>query len=110
MPNEPIERIAIVGFGEAGGILGHDLAARGLAVSTYDILLDSRQARDAMLAKARGSNVRAAEDLAGAMRDAQLVISAVTASSAFGIAANAAHLLASGQIFLDVNSVSPATK
>src|ERR1700693_61752 len=108
MPNEPIERIAIVGFGEAGGILGQDLATRGLAISTYDILLDSGAARDAMLAKARGSKVRAAEDLADAARGAQLVISAVTASSALGVAANAARLLASGQTLIDLNSVSPA--
>jgi 3-hydroxyisobutyrate dehydrogenase-like beta-hydroxyacid dehydrogenase len=110
MLNESIERIAIVGFGEAGGILGHELAARGLAISTYDILFDSRDAGDATLAKARGSRVRAAEDLADATRDAHLVISAVTASSALDVAANAARLLASGQTFLDINSVSPATK
>ena len=107
---EPIHRIAIIGFGEAGGILGHDLAARGLEISTYDILFDSRAARDAMLAKARGSKVRAAENLADAARDAQLVISAVTASSALGVAIDAARLLAAGQTFLDINSVSPGTK
>ena len=53
MPNEPIERIAIFGFGEAGGILGQDLAARGLAISTYDILLDQwiEDTAQAMLAR-----------------------------------------------------------
>jgi 3-hydroxyisobutyrate dehydrogenase-like beta-hydroxyacid dehydrogenase len=110
MPNEPIQRIAIVGFGEAGGILGQDLAARGLEISTYDILFDSREARDAMLAKARGSKVRAGENMSDAARGAQLVISAVTASSALGVAAGAARLLAAGQTFLDINSVSPGTK
>jgi len=110
MSREPIHRIAIIGFGEAGGILGHDLAARGLEISTYDILFDSRDARDAMLAKARGSKVRAAENFADAARDAQLVISAVTASSALGVAKDAARLLAAGQTFLDINSVSPGTK
>jgi len=108
--NEPIQRIAIIGFGEAGGILGHDLAARGLLVSTYDVLLDSPAARDAMLAKARGANVRAGIDHADAMRGAQLIISAVTASSALEVAADAAGQLAAGQTFLDINSVSPRTK
>jgi 3-hydroxyisobutyrate dehydrogenase-like beta-hydroxyacid dehydrogenase len=110
MATEPIKRIAIVGFGEAGGILGHDLAADGLEVSTYDILLDSRDARETMLAKARGSNVRAAGNLADLARSAQLVISAVTASSALAVATSAAGLLAGGQTFLDLNSVSPSTK
>ena len=110
MSNEPIARIALIGFGEAGGIVGHDLAARGLDVSTYDILFDALASRDAMLAKARRSKVRAAENLADATGDAQLVISAVTASSALGVAVDAAQLLGRGQIFLDINSVSPATK
>jgi len=108
--HEPIQRVALIGFGEAGGILGHDLAARGLAVATYDILFDSRDSRDAMLAKARRSNVRVAEDLADAARDAQLIISAVTASSALDVATDAARRLAAGQTFLDINSVSPRTK
>jgi 3-hydroxyisobutyrate dehydrogenase-like beta-hydroxyacid dehydrogenase len=110
MSNPSIERVALIGFGEAGGILGHDLAARGLEVSTYDILFGSRDARDAMLAKARASKVRAGEDLADAARGAQLVISAVTASSALGVATDAAGTLAAGQTFLDINSVSPGTK
>jgi 3-hydroxyisobutyrate dehydrogenase-like beta-hydroxyacid dehydrogenase len=110
MSNEPITRIALIGFGEAGGILGHDLAARGLEVSTYDILFDAPASREAMLLKARGSTVRAAENFADATRDAQLVISAVTASSALGVAVDLAQLLGTGQVFLDINSVSPATK
>jgi 3-hydroxyisobutyrate dehydrogenase-like beta-hydroxyacid dehydrogenase len=110
MSNEPIARIALIGFGEAGGILGHDLAARGLDVSTYDILFDAPASREALLAKARSSKVRAAENLAGAARDAQLVISAVTAASALSVAVDAARLLGPGQAFLDINSISPATK
>jgi 3-hydroxyisobutyrate dehydrogenase-like beta-hydroxyacid dehydrogenase len=110
MSNEPITRIAIIGFGEAGRILGHDLAARGLEVSSYDILLDAPAWREAMLAKARSSNVRPAENLADAVRDAHLVISAVTASSALGVAADLAPPLRAGVAFLDINSVSPATK
>ena len=36
-----LRRIAMVGFGEAGSILGAELAASGREVVTYDILLDS---------------------------------------------------------------------
>jgi 3-hydroxyisobutyrate dehydrogenase-like beta-hydroxyacid dehydrogenase len=110
MSNELMARIALIGFGEAGGILGHDFAARGLDVSAHDILFAAPASREAMHAKARSSTVRAAENLADAARDAQLVISAVTASSALGVAVDAAQLLRAGQVFLDVNSVSPATK
>jgi 3-hydroxyisobutyrate dehydrogenase-like beta-hydroxyacid dehydrogenase len=110
MAREPIQRIAIIGFGEAGGILGNELAARGLDVSTFDVLLHSKEAREAMLAKARVSKVRAAEGLSDCVRDAQLVISAVTASSALDVAKDASRLLRAGQTFLDINSVSPGTK
>jgi 3-hydroxyisobutyrate dehydrogenase-like beta-hydroxyacid dehydrogenase len=110
MPSEPIQSIAIVGFGEAGGIIGNDLAARGLSVSTFDILFHSTSARKAMLAKARESKVRATESLSDCVRDAQLVISAVTASAALDVAKEASRTLRKRQFFLDINSVSPGTK
>src|SRR5690606_34732295 len=47
---------------------------------------------------------------AAAVQDADLVISAVTASSAAQAAVDAAQCLHAGQYFLDINSVSPATK
>ena len=33
-----LQRIAVVGFGEAGGILAEDLVRAGLTVTAYDIL------------------------------------------------------------------------
>ncbi|HTW23371.1 MAG TPA: DUF1932 domain-containing protein [Candidatus Baltobacteraceae bacterium] len=110
MSSGPFQRIALVGFGEAGGILGHDLAKQGIGVAFFDILLRSKKGRAAMLAKAAASGARAKETLRDAVRDAELVISAVTASSAPSVARDAAKLLAAGQFFLDINSVSPATK
>jgi 3-hydroxyisobutyrate dehydrogenase-like beta-hydroxyacid dehydrogenase len=110
MAHEPFRRIALVGFGEAGGILGRDLAQQGIEVSFFDILLRSKKARPAMLAKAAAGGVRVKETLRECLRDADLVISAVTASSAASVAKEAAPLLRSGQIFLDINSVSPETK
>jgi 3-hydroxyisobutyrate dehydrogenase-like beta-hydroxyacid dehydrogenase len=110
MASEPIQRVAIIGFGEAGGIVGNDLAARGLDVSTFDILLHSKESCDAMLAKVRESKVRTAESLKDCVREAELVISAVTASSALDVAKEASNLLRAGQYFLDINSVSPGTK
>jgi 3-hydroxyisobutyrate dehydrogenase-like beta-hydroxyacid dehydrogenase len=110
MPPQPIRRIAIVGFGEAGGIIGNDLAARGVEVAMFDILLDANESREAMLAKARESKVQAKDSLADCLRDAELVISAVTASSSLDVARDAAKTMRPGQIFMDINSVSPGTK
>lgn len=110
MNENPIRQIALIGFGEAGGIFGRDFAAAGLGVSTFDILLDAEASRPVIVEKAKSANVRALDTLELALDGADLVISAVTASSAADVAQNAAPLLQAGQIYLDINSVSPETK
>lgn len=104
------QRIAVIGFGEAGGILGAELVAAGCEVTTYDILFAAPQFREAMRAKAERARVRAADTLAEAAKDAQLVISAVTATSSGDVASLAGKSMRSGQVFLDINSCSPAKK
>jgi len=105
-----IDRVAIIGFGEAGGIFAKDLAKQGVNVSVFDILFNSRRRRQAMLKKARACGVTAARDLKDCLHKAELVISAVTASSALDVAKEAGPILNGDQLFLDVNSVSPKTK
>ena len=60
--------------------------------------------------KRKAAKVHACDNLSEAIRDADLVISAVTCSAAVEVAGNVAPLLRGGQIYLDINSVSPATK
>jgi len=107
---QSLRRIALVGFGEVGTIFGQDLARQGLEVSTYDILLDEAATRPALLERARAAAVTPSDTLADAVRDADLVVSAVTASASRDVARDAAAWLRPGQRFLDVNSVSPDTK
>jgi 3-hydroxyisobutyrate dehydrogenase-like beta-hydroxyacid dehydrogenase len=103
-------RIAMVGFGEAGSILGEDLAASGREVVTYDILFDTAATRGPLVDKAHRLRVQTADSLDDAVANADLVISAVTAASSVAVARGAARVVRAGQIFLDLNSVSPATK
>jgi len=110
MTAHAIRQIAIVGFGEVGGIFGNDLAKQGIEVSVFDILFNSPGHLQQMLAKAADCGVTAAENLRDCLLEADLVISAVTASSAIEVATEAAPMLRSGQIFLDLNSISPETK
>jgi 3-hydroxyisobutyrate dehydrogenase-like beta-hydroxyacid dehydrogenase len=111
MPGLPADAtICFLGFGEAGGILGADLARQGLSVCAYDILVDAPGSREAMLAKLRDAGVAAAMSLPQAVTGAYLVVSAVTASAAAGVAQAAAARLRPGQFFLDINSVSPEAK
>ncbi len=102
-------KIALIGYGEVGAILAEDLRAQGLAVSAYDLKLASA-AGDAMRAHAAVQGVVLAADHAGAVRGAELVISAVTASQAVAVAQACAAGLAAGAFFLDFNSASPGAK
>lgn len=102
MASASITRIALVGFGEVGGIFGPDFAKQGIGVSVYDILFHSPESRDC--------GVRACESLAECVHNAELVISAVTAASSLDVARYASKFLCAGQFFMDVNSVSPGTK
>ncbi len=105
-----IDCVAIIGFGEAGCIFAKDLAAQGLHVSVFDLLFNSRRRRQAMLKKAQTCGVTAARSLRDCLHKAELVISAVTASSALDVAKEAGPNLREGQTFVDINSVSPETK
>jgi len=110
MAGKPIERIALIGFGEAGGILGADLAKAGVRVTMFDVLLRGEPSRAAMLAKAKSANVGACESLAEAAQDVDVMISSVTCSSAADVARESSAALRPDQIHLDINSVSPDSK
>ena len=103
--------IAIIGFGEVGQTFARGLLANGASrIVAYDILFDDPTRREAHQAKAVAAGVVPAASAAAASREARVVISAVTADQAEGVATQATAYLARDQIFFDVNSASPATK
>jgi len=105
-----LSKIALIGFGEAGFLLGLGLVESGVAVAAYDIKIHDADQRPALEARAQQAGVTLHASLQAAAQDADLLISAVTASSAATAAIEAAACLTPGQYFLDINSVSPATK
>lgn len=105
------ERIAFIGFGEAGQTISRGLVAERAkpALRTYDILFG--QPAGAPLEKAaRDLGVAVARDHADAVREADLVMLTVTASSSLEAARSCLPGLRQGQLFLDMNSVSPRRK
>jgi 3-hydroxyisobutyrate dehydrogenase-like beta-hydroxyacid dehydrogenase len=101
-------RVTLIGFGEVGQTLAADLLAAGAEVTTYDILFvkpDSAPSR--ALAKIP---VRAAKNAIDAVKDAELVIAAVTAASDLDAAQSVVPGLPRGAFYMDVNSVSPGMK
>jgi len=103
--------IAFIGYGEVGQLFARQLAAKpGVRIGVYDILFGDPETGPLLREQAREAGVHAASDLGNLCREADIVISAVTADSAVAVASQAAPHLHSSQIYIDLNSVSPATK
>jgi len=100
-------RLAFIGYGEVGQTFARQFLARGdVAVLAYDILFDA----GALTERARQAGVIAARNAAEAARDADVVISAVTADAVLNVARDAETYLKPRQFFFDINSASPNTK
>jgi 3-hydroxyisobutyrate dehydrogenase-like beta-hydroxyacid dehydrogenase len=105
------EKIAFIGFGEAGQTISRGLRAEVAAdIRAYDILFDDPANNGALKRAAEALGVGVAASPVAAVRDADLVFLAVTASSSLDAAQSCIPGLKKGQLFLDINSVSPQRK
>lgn len=103
-------RIAFIGFGEAGQAIAIGLRETGVArIAAWDILFP--EADGATLKQAaENAGIRVASSAADAVRDADIVIAAVTAASSVEAARSVKDRLAGAPYYLDINSVSPGRK
>lgn len=101
--------VALIGYGEVGRILAEDLRAQGVAVVAHDLKLADERGNP-LREHAAGLGVALATSHAAAVREADLVVSAVTASQAVAVAEACAPGLKAGAFFLDFNSASPGAK
>src|SRR5258705_1523168 len=98
--------IAMVGYGEVGRIFGAALVKAGASVHAFDVLVsDTRWASEARTRAAR-DGVHLVNDLAEAVANAGLVISAVTAGATATAASQIAAVAGKGSFVLDLNSAS----
>jgi len=102
-------QVALIGYGEVGRILAEDLRARGVAISAYDLKLDTDDGQP-LREHAAAHGVVLAASHARAAQGANLVVSAVTASQTVAAAEATAAGLQRGAFFLDFNSASPGAK
>src|SRR5262245_59838551 len=101
--------LCFIGFGEAGQALASGLREAGVhSIAAWDILFPER---DGERLKAAGAQigVRLATSAADAVRGSDMIVSAVTAASSLAAAQSVKPHLG-GQVFLDINSVSPGRK
>ena len=103
--------IGFIGFGEAGRAFRDSLVATdpALAFSAFDRLLPGEGADGACRSAMRERGVAEAGRDTG-MPDAGWVFSAVTADQSLEAAIDACRWLRPGQVFFDINSVSPDRK
>lgn len=102
-------KIAFIGFGEAGRAFASTLREQGPVMAAYDIL--TAQGADGQLrAAASGLSVAIASSPQEAVRNADWVISAVTAADSLDAARAVAPFLGERQVFVDINSVSAGRK
>ena len=102
-----IDSVGMIGFGEVGAIIDQDLVAQGVRVVAFDRLIEDPERRAALVEKARTCGVTLVDSLERAIDNVPLIISAVTAGCALEVARSVAARRPLGQLFMDLNSVSP---
>src|SRR5690349_20058467 len=103
-------RISFIGFGEAGQAIASGLKEAGVErIAAWDILFPE-QAGVTLKAAGEAIGVRAAASAADAVRETDMIISAVTAVSSVDAARSVAPHLHNNPYYLDINSVSPGRK
>jgi 3-hydroxyisobutyrate dehydrogenase-like beta-hydroxyacid dehydrogenase len=104
-------QIALIGYGEVGQLFAREFVRKsGASVAVYDRKFESPGERAALAKIAAEDDVRFEESPAAAATGADIAISAVTADQAVAAARATAPYLKTGQIYVDLNSVSPTTK
>src|SRR5262252_2213098 len=103
-------RISFIGFGEAGQAIASGLRETGIErVAAWDILFPERTGTQ-LKETAESLGVRVASSARDAVRETDVIISAVTAASSVDAARSVASHLVGNPYYLDINSVSPGRK
>ncbi|MBV9261684.1 MAG: NAD(P)-dependent oxidoreductase, partial [Pseudolabrys sp.] len=103
-------RFSFVGFGEAGQAIASGLREAGIErISAWDILF-LKPDGERLKAAGRAQGIKLVSSAAEAVRDTDIVISAVTAASSVEAARSIEPHLSERPFYLDINSVSPGRK
>jgi 3-hydroxyisobutyrate dehydrogenase-like beta-hydroxyacid dehydrogenase len=103
-------RLSFIGFGEAGQAIASGLRESGIEdITAWDILFPKAEGAALKESGAR-MGVRCAPSAHDAVRNTDIIVSAVTAASSLDAARSVAPHLSGTPYFLDINSVSPGRK
>jgi 3-hydroxyisobutyrate dehydrogenase-like beta-hydroxyacid dehydrogenase len=102
-------RWGLIGFGEAGRIIGSAIAASGVDLAVHDrVLLDPARG-PALRDGISTAGAHAVDDLS-AFADREVVLSLVTPATAVPAASGFAPHAPAGVLYVDLNSTAPAAK
>ena len=106
-----LPNIGFIGFGEAGFHIALGLRNAGaIGISAYDINAESRDLGPRIQQRAKDSETELVGSPAKLAASADILISAVTSSSALDAARQTIPFLQERHVYLDINSISPALK
>ncbi|RYF40776.1 MAG: NAD(P)-dependent oxidoreductase, partial [Comamonadaceae bacterium] len=107
-----IRTIGFIGYGEVGKTFSAGLKDQPdvAGLSAWDLKFVDAKLQAAEKAHAAQAAVTAQPSMQALCVNADLIISAVTASNTLAVAQEAARHIRPGSIFLDLNSASPGTK
>jgi 3-hydroxyisobutyrate dehydrogenase-like beta-hydroxyacid dehydrogenase len=104
-------RIGFVGFGEAGFHIAAGLRGAGIGdISAFDINTDAPVLGEKIRARAAEAGARLVCSNAELTEGSEIILSTVTANQAIAAARQNAPGLRAGQLYADLNSVSPVLK
>ncbi len=105
-----LKHIGMLGYGEVGKAFTAGLQTKVLSTAAWDLKFAALATRDEELAHAAKAGIAARDSMQALCAQADLLISAVTASNTLAVAQAAAQHIQPGTVFLDLNSASPGTK
>jgi 3-hydroxyisobutyrate dehydrogenase-like beta-hydroxyacid dehydrogenase len=103
-------RVCFIGFGEAGQAIASGLRESGIErIAAWDILFPAAEG-ERLKAAGERIGVRLASSAQDAVRETDMIVSAVTAASSYEAAQSVEPYLTGAPWYLDINSVSPGRK
>ncbi|MDK3258873.1 NAD(P)-dependent oxidoreductase [Blastococcus capsensis] len=102
-------RWGLLGFGEAGRVIGGAVAAAGADLLVHDRLLADPDRGPAVRAAITAAGATVADDVA-ALADREVVLSLVTPATAVAAATGFATHAGEGLLYVDLNSTEPTAK
>ncbi|SET20941.1 DUF1932 domain-containing protein [Geodermatophilus poikilotrophus] len=102
-------RWGLVGFGEAGRVIGTALAASGADLAVHDRVLLDPERGPGLAAAVRAAGAQPVADVAE-LADRDVVLSLVTPATALAVAEGLAAVVGDGVLYVDLNSTAPLVK